>query len=103
MLSKKQLIKQLLSEMESIQANSEEGEKNVEESIQHLESFVDYELQIMLEQMQALKERIIAFNNVKKEFDNDPFTAAGDLEELTRHEKNDKLKAALQHVFKSLG
>lgn len=100
MTMRKKLLEELVAEIEAAQ---EAQASDIGKDIDFLEEYVDGELRLMLDEMKRLKERIIAFNNVKKEFDQDPFTAAGDLEELTRTEKNDKLKITLQKVFKHLG
>lgn len=100
MTMRKKLLEELVAEIEAAQKAQT---SDIGKDIDFLEEYVDGELRLMLDEMKRLKERIIAFNNVKKEFDQDPFTAAGDLEELTRGEKNEKLKLALQKVFKHLG
>lgn len=100
MTMRKKLLEELNAEIEAAQ---QAKTVDIGKEIDFLEDYVEGELQLMLEEMKRLKERILAFNNVKKEFDQDPFTAAGDLEELTRSEKNEKLKLSLQKVFKHLG
>lgn len=100
MASKKELVKLL---KEELAATSIDQKGDIGLDLDVLEEFVDYEIQQLVEQMKTMKEKVIELTKIKREFDNDPFVAAGDLEELTRNDqlaKNDtKFQTSLRKIL----
>lgn len=84
MAHKKELVKLLKEELE---ASSFDEKEDIGLDVDALEEFVDQEIQSLVDQMKALKEKVIAYRSVQREFDNDPWVAAGELEELTRNDQ----------------
>jgi NADPH-dependent 7-cyano-7-deazaguanine reductase QueF len=104
MAQRKELVKQLKEELETA---SFDQKSDIGLDIDVIEDYVKHEIQDLVMKMKEIKDRIISFKNVEREFDNDPFTAAGDLEELVRNDqlaKNDvKFQQSLRKVLAHFG